>query len=196
MPPTKRNKRTVIRADGLRVDVENGDDDKVVVEGDAVNLDELKRKCTRPDIWCYGCKYHFAPSIVGSSDPDQVELWRKYQEHKSTMQLEDMSEMLETVYNNTVYVKFLKQGKFVLPWPKHMVMLHLDPASNHMFDQETDIRTDIQNFRVIAPIIQSRMFVRKKDSDEMDYRKEAFDDFLKITAEKQKLWAKYEQIKN
>ncbi len=162
-----KRKRTVAENDqSTRMEVEddrNGDSDQDgedEMEGPTVNMRKIKDEYEKPDVYCWGCRFGFRPMNDCKEFPELGILWTEFQRQKGTTTLRYIAKHLETLFNVLIYRKMIAEGKPCLPWPKHIILVHLTPSSNHMIDEEIWLRKTLQDYHVHQEEINNSVHVQ------------------------------------
>lgn len=184
--PKKATKTTTVEADGVKVGVEETSSAYQEPEGPGVPMDKIKQHYSKPKEFCWGCVNSFKRQSTPGKYPILDKLWNTYQAHRLDTTIERLAYILEKVFNELVYEPSLKAGKPCLPWPAHMIIVHLTPSSAHMQDEQTDLSYKWRTLTVIAAKMENCLFVSTEDGERPHLK--SMEMFLKINAETLKVW--------
>jgi hypothetical protein len=190
---SRKRQKTTVEGDGFVVGIEGGgeqDDDEP--EGPCVSINKIKTEYARPEIACWGCQFNFMRPTHRGKQPKMDAMWDEYIRNKDNTSLEQVAEILEALHNKLFFEPSLAEGKPCLPWPAHVIAIHLTPSSNHLFDEETDVVSMIRDYSVIAEDLKQTLFVQTDNGRKPHLKR--LEAYNKVNSEKIKLWQLYRNI--
>jgi hypothetical protein len=186
--PQKRTKLSTVKGDNYELHFNDQDSESDAL-GPSICPEAIKKKYSRPEVPCWGCIHDFKrPTEVGA-DPAMDKLYEEFISNKDTMGLEAITEHLSKVHNNEFFIPSLQEGKPCLPWPAYAVMIHLLPASGHMFDEQIDIALTIRDYSVMTEELKRSLYRHTEHGPRVHEKTAKL--YVAITNEKRKQWQLY-----
>lgn len=146
--------------------------------GDNVTITTMRSKRCKPTIECWGCINHFGP---GCKHPKGALMWKTVEEQRNYADVRIIVDMVHAMFVRDIYDPGIAAGDTkMIPWPPHVIALHLDPTSGHMYDPVLNVQADVRDLTIVVDGLKSQLLFEDKRTGTVTAHHKNIDAFEKL----------------